>query len=316
MLNPRHEDWDRIKYRIIGVYEWQRQEKRKYDMVQVYQCRMRHLHSMLLKSGQGRPKPWVHAPAPYVAQLEPFCTIMKDSEDVDISLIRERLKAQAHLLPDISLAWKAEADRSLLRLLLPEDDAGKMPGEGDVDRTPLDLASTFFACDCKCTDPMTYPRILMHDCLRTKKMPDEDDDDAPTGDEDKANSAEDEDDEDEETEEEDEDADNENDAPNLVYGIPTVTPDSVWDNMSCWASKPWNDGGHDVWIDEEATGCANAIRRACGEDPETVTSSTMNMRHDIRVECMRCVPANAAKSKGRTRRVMTWKTAVCALTRR
>ncbi|KJA27019.1 hypothetical protein HYPSUDRAFT_212698 [Hypholoma sublateritium FD-334 SS-4] len=36
----------------------------------------------------------------------------------------------------------------------------------------------------------------------------------------------------------------------------------------------------------------------------------MNMRQDIRVECMRCLPANGGKSKGRTRRVMTWKTAV------
>ncbi len=235
------------------------------------------------------------------------------SEDVNDNIIRERLNAQAHLLPDISLAWKTEADKSLLRLLSPEDDAGMVTGEEGFDRTPLDLASTFFACDCKCTDPMTYPRILMHNCLRTMKMPDTDDDEAPE-DSDNAKSADDEDDEDDEDEEqEDEDAGNEDDAPNIVYGIPTVTPDSVWDKMSCWANKPWNEGGHDVWIDEEATGYAKAIIRACGEDPETVTSTAMNMRHDIRVECMRCVPANAAKSRGRTRRVMTWKTAVCAL---
>lgn len=275
---------------------------------------MRHLHTMLQKSGEGTPKPWIIAPAPYVAQLEPFSTIMKDmSVEGREDLVKEKLNALANLLPGISLAWKAEADRSLLRLLPPKDDSATSSKEQDFDRRPLDLASTFFACDCKCTDPMTYPRILMHNCLRTKKMPDNDDDEAPAEDSGEVKSANDDDDDEENEEQEDEDAASENDAPNLIYGIPTATPETVWDNMSCWASKPWNDGGLDIWIDEEATGYAKAIIRACGEDPETVTSTAMNMRQDIRVECMRCLPVNGAKSKGRTRRVMTWKTAVCVL---
>ncbi|KJA12653.1 hypothetical protein HYPSUDRAFT_818650, partial [Hypholoma sublateritium FD-334 SS-4] len=270
-------DWERIKYRIIGVYEWQRQEKKKYNMVVIYQSRMRHLHTMLQKSGEGMPKPWIIAPAPYVAQSKPFSTIMKDmSVEGREDLVKEKMNALANLLPDISLSWKVEADRSLLRLLARKDDSAVSSEKQDFDRTPLDLASTFFACDCKCTDPMSYPRILMHNCLRTKKMPEKDDDDAPE--EDSGLSANDEDEDDEDEQQEDGDATSKNDAPNHVYGIPTVTPDTVWDNMSCWASKPWNDGGHDIWVDEEATGYAKAIIRACGEDPETVTSTAMNMR--------------------------------------
>lgn len=267
-------------------------------MVNTYQKRMRYLHRMLQESGLS-----IHAPAPYITRLEPFSLVMKDIKDSNEASIEKELNSLASLLPDISTNWTAEADKFLLSLFSSKDGSATSKKKSALDRMSLDLASTFFACNCKCKEPITYPRILMHRCLRGKKAPRINKDDEASeediicpGDENGSD------------DDPVKDADFGNDGG--IYGIPTVTPERIWNKMSTWAALPWNANGDDIWVDEEATGYAKAIIRACGEDPETVTSATMNGRTDG-VQCLRCIPPVGTKTKRPTRRIMTWTAAVC-----
>lgn len=185
--------------------------------------------------------------------------------------------------------------------------------DGEINRRPLELATTFFKCDCACAEPISYPRILMHSCIRYHKIPDKDKDDEDEASQDNKVADDDEDSDENEAEElgnQDGSTSGEtHNNSNEVYGIPTITADGVWNKMSSWGGASWNEADM-IEIDDEAIGSARAIVQACGEDPDTVTSTTMNER-DVRVECTRCVPPPGRKSTGRTRHIMTWKAAVC-----
>ncbi|KAF9484668.1 hypothetical protein BDN70DRAFT_872185 [Pholiota conissans] len=311
-----NKEWEKIKIDIIRVYEWQRQETRKSNMIRSFQMRLPHLTMLIEKSQEGTPRPWFYPPTSQIARAEPFASVMKgNAEDssldglIPIKLAMDALKDH---IPKLIEVWRDDADRFLLSLV----SGGKetvMQADGEkIDRQPLELATTFFKCHCSCKEPISYPRILMHSCLRSHRIPDKDDDDAPQENEDKEHDEDEEDVESHQKGQEERDTSvstaEVHDNPNEIYGIPTTTPDVVWNKMSSWWSAQWNETDM-IELDEEAIGFARAIVQACGEDPDTVTSTTMNA-HDIRVECMRCVPPPGKKGKGRSRHIMTWKAAI------
>jgi hypothetical protein len=307
VLTPHCIEWVKMKAEIIGVYEWQRQETRKANMVSNFRKRMACLDSVVKILQQESPKPWIYAPTSHIARSEPFPSIMKqsaeDCSDENKASMIEELHKSEQRIQEISKAWRDDADKFLLGLLRGTKDSAMPVDDGELVRRPLELATTFFKCDCACAEPISYPRILMHPCIRSHRIPDKDEDEAP---------------QENRVTDDDEDGDGDQDGstngetrnnPNEVYGIPTTTVDGVWNKMSSWGGASWNEADM-IEIDDEAVGSARAIVQACGEDPDTVTSATMNER-DVRVECTRCVPPPGRKSTGRTRHVMTWKAAVC-----
>jgi hypothetical protein len=249
-------------------------------MISIYEKRMRHLNFLVTRPLEKQPKPWIYPPLSSIAKSEPFSNIMRNLvQDDDETLIATKLSNLADHIPEISKTWRIEADEYLLGLLSgAEKSTTRAEGE-EIDRTPLELATTFFKCHW-CTDPISYPRILMHECLRTKRrLPDAD---------------------------ADEDSDDKPEPLKEVYGVPTVTAAHVWNNMSSWYYPTWNEAREFITVDEESTKSAKAIIQICGEDPETFTATAMKDLNP-RFECLLCVSKD---SQGRSRHIMSWNMAV------
>lgn len=266
---------------------------------------MRKLTVLIEKTQEGLPKPWIYPPTSNIARREPFASVIEQNAEEtspdNLSLI-DKLENR---IPDLVKAWRDDADRFLLGLLQDKKDAMRDVDAADINRSPLELAATFFKCYCSCKEPISYPRILMHSCVWSHKIPDRDEDD---GSREVSDEGEDDNDEDEDEAQEYKDPSVDNAeahrSPNEVYGIPTTTTGGVWKKMSSWWGVSWNETDM-IELDEEAVGFARAIVQACNEDPNTVTMAAMNEK-DVRVECMRCVPRPGRRA---SRHVMTWKAA-------
>ena len=186
-----------------------------------------------------------------------------------------KLQSLTSYLPDITASWRESADEHLLDLL-PQKATSSTTKKGKAKSKSmsncLELATTFFNCQW-CREPISYPRILMHYCIRLRRRI------GPEGDDG-------EEDLDEEVEFEDRKL-------------------AVWNKMSFWYGTDWNESKDQVTFDDEASGFARVIVKACGEDPDTVTSDRMK-EIDARVECLRC----AKEGRYASRLVMNWTTAV------
>jgi hypothetical protein len=159
----------------------------------------------------------------------------------------------------------------------------------------LGLATTFFKCHW-CTEPISYPRILMHGCLYNDVKTNEE-----AGDE------------------EVEEADMEDSEGDVVVNTrgpreprppKDITPDLVLPMLSDYYSLGMQAGKEGVTYDEEASGAVRDIITAYGEDPMTVTYAAME-ENPARVECLRCSRAMQAKKTKSVRLVMKWTMAVC-----
>ena len=238
----------------------------------------------------------------YIAAFEPIEALLKTLPLEEV-VTEEQMSALAKpdMIIQITETWRREADTFLLGLL------SKLPSSPStdeaIDRAPLELATTFFKCNW-CTEPINYPRILMHGCLRNRRCndPDEEEDDQEA-DEGKIDSGAH--DDVEAMEAEDNNAHQTRNARRNE-----ITVDSVWNKMSSWFGPGWNEGNDQIFVDEEATNFAKTIVEVCGEDPNTTTFARME-ELDARLECVRCTAKS--KTKTRNRLVMNWTTAVSLL---
>ena len=286
--------WDKMKDELINLMEYKRQEMRKTNITRTLQLRVYTLDRVIRSTmAQQLIVPFTS----YIAVLEPFKTLLK-TLPLEERVTEEELSALA--TPDILLqmteAWRREADTSLLGLL-----SKPLPSNTDeaINRTPLELATTFFKCNW-CTEPINYPRILMHRCLRNRCCKDtDDDDDDEEGDEGKVDPG---------SDDEVETIEAEDDTEHQTHNTHSeVTVDSVWNKISSWFGSSWNEGNDQIFVDEEATNFAETIVGACGEDPNTTTFARME-ELDARLECVRCTAKSKAKTRNRL--VMNWTTAV------
>jgi hypothetical protein len=108
---------------------------------------------------QARTKPLPNAPD--VAALEPFYSLVFKSP-VDTDLQESNFADLGPELGELCDEWIQSSSELLLRLI-PRSFAIKH----------LDLATIFFRCH-SCREPISYPRILKHECL-TRNLPGEDD---------------------------------------------------------------------------------------------------------------------------------------------
>ncbi|KAF9484123.1 hypothetical protein BDN70DRAFT_197531 [Pholiota conissans] len=277
---PLNDDgWDIIKATYRPIFELERQQKRQRKMVDVYKKRFSFINDLMKIALGNQPKPWIYPPLSTLAKLKRIKSFIKaierNSNEGTIEMILAA--AVAPRIPKFLTAWRAEADAYPVHLLAEHPTTKKAAAS----RNTLNLATTFFKCDF-CTDPISYPRILMHQCLRTRRKildgADGRDDEALVN----ASELE----------------------PNKKYGVTTVTEEGVWNRMSMWSTPTWNDARHFISVDEAAVKSAKAIARTCGEDPDTVLTEVMKSR-DVRLECNRCGP----KSNGK-RHIMSWNMAI------
>ena len=240
---------------------------------------------------------WENCPtAWWIASSEPIASFMKNGlperipeEDI------EKLEPQ---LRSLITSWKEETDCYLATLIPQPSGKGKKKDSHNSKTSALELATTFFKCYW-CTEPISYPRILMHGCLlKAVKLQEE---------------AEGEEDDESDSDMEDFEEDMVVDArgPQVLRPPKEVTPDMAFPMVSDYYSLGMCAGKEGVSYDEEASNFARDIITACGQDPMTVTYAAMEKIH-ARLECLRCSQAMQAKQKAKqVRLVMKWNMAVC-----
>ncbi|KDR73627.1 hypothetical protein GALMADRAFT_228070 [Galerina marginata CBS 339.88] len=285
--------WERIKPGIIELLEIERQNRREDGFKQRFRTRINRIVDVVMSWADKQPQPSIIPPYVHFAKSETFCDVLRDLSLTETQL-QERVDELASQIPAISAAWKSEADEILRDLLRGKGD----PKSSSTSVDPLGLAVTFFKCRW-CNDPINYPRILMHSCLRHRLLkPAEKEDDEDKVDEEEEGA--------EGVDDDDDDGDDDS-TPEPANIVVPATPEGVWDELSFWYSSTWNEGNNDVFVDEEASGFAAAIVKACGEDPQTTTFSRME-EIDARLECVRC--SDSLTSKAKKRLVMNWKMAI------
>ncbi|KAF9484130.1 hypothetical protein BDN70DRAFT_917980 [Pholiota conissans] len=270
--------WDIIKNKARAIFETERQRKRRDSMINIYRQRLSFIKDLVKETLKDEPKPWIRPSTSTLAKMEPILSIIKTikgNDDEDVTKAR-LVSGAADFIPDFLRAWRSEADEFLCHLLI-----GKATAATSVDKTvdstaPLKLATTFFKCRF-CTNPISYPRILMHKCLRTgRKITPPDGEEAPI--------------------------DSDEDKPEHFHGVPNVTEKEVWNKMSRWASPTWHETLQFISVDEAAMKSAKAITETCVEDPDTVTAEAMKDRK-VWLECKRC-SLPQVKGKARSREIM------------
>ena len=149
----------------------------------------------------------------------------------------------------------------------------------------LELATTFFQCDM-CAEPISYPRILMHDCfLRPSGAiagPNHNAQGSGIRKEKKRTSQ---------------------DIPREPRPFRVITADTLWPRLSEKFGAGMHPGRAGVAFHKEASQSARRIILSCDENPDTITYAEMDQK-DMRVQCLRC--SSAAKGK----LVMRWTIAV------
>lgn len=189
-------------------------------------------------------------------------------------------------------AWKAHSDDYLIGLM-PADSSRKGKRK-KLDSSALNLATTFFKCHF-CTEPISYPRVLMHHCLHNNTM----NSDELKGDGDIL---------DEETDEDVEPVIPMKSRSREPRPPRTITVQTLWETIPTFTPTGFRPGQPGITFDEESYTLSRKIVKACGQDPNTATHEVMEM-NNARLECETCRKAREG-GKGRAHVAMRWLMAV------
>lgn len=202
--------------------------------------------------------------------------MVKSTGDQSVDVI---LKGVAQL-PRFITEWRRETDQYLASLI-----PGSQRQQNGDDNALLELATSFFQCDM-CTEPISYPRILMHDCFLRSSGPIAGSNHNAQG------------------------SGIQKERKGASQGIPreprpfrTITADTVWPSLSEKYGAGMHPGRAGVAFYKEASQSARRIILSCDENPDTITFAEMDQK-DVRVQCLHCSSAMTGKL------VMRWTIAV------
>jgi hypothetical protein len=146
-LNTFFVEWNKIKAKLISPLELYLQDEKEKRMKNTFTERLSHLSDLMKEFLESQPRPWIHAPLPSITKLEPFASVVRDTRmNEDRTLVKERLSKVADHIPALLTTCRAEFDEFLLGLLLGDEERITHINGQDFDRTPLELATTFFKC--------------------------------------------------------------------------------------------------------------------------------------------------------------------------
>lgn len=253
-------------------------------MIAEFRRRIYQLSTVIIEFYYKAPRPLVIPPTAHFARTAPFVDLIKDTP-VNQLVANSEFQDLASHIPGITASWRESADKRLLDLLPYKSTSRDRKGKGKkIGTSRLELATSFFKCHL-CRESISYPRILMH---RHRRGDDSEEQGSEV-----------------DTDEEVDSIESKGEDEGKYSPGRQVNVDSVWNKMSSWYRTEWDEDHHQVTFDDEASGSAQVIVAACGEDPDRVTSDRMN-NIGARVECLRC----AKKGRNRKRHNMNWITAV------
>ncbi|KAF9053059.1 hypothetical protein BJ165DRAFT_1445191 [Panaeolus papilionaceus] len=279
-------EWIKIKDDVLSVFAYRKQRSDYEGLRRQYSTSVQVLHQWLLKIyAQSASRPLLFPTSADVAKSEPFRTLIQDAADTTFPLVEEQLQTLQDNVTDIITTWNNSAMQLLVDLLPAPPKRSKLTGE-----ERLSLATTFFKCHW-CTEPISYPRILMHSCVRNRRI--------------QVNGTEGESTEVDSEKEGDEENKCEADDQQTPRVFIDSSPEAMWKSMSEWYGSQWNEGGEQITFDDEASQVARNILLACNYPPETTPTTTVD-NDVIRMECTRCYKT----SKKPQRLIMNWKQAI------
>ena len=213
-------------------------------------------------------RPCIMLPTTDLARVEPFHSLIKKTP-LHIEVTRSKMEEFAHHIPRIMELWKFVRGRYLLRLFPPTLQL-VLVGVGTLGFRALELGITFFKCSwCQCI--LTYPRVLMHGCLRNRHF--------------------------------DEDVDQK--FARLRRGI---SLDLIWNAIPRWFCGGWNEFGNQISFYPEVSHVAQILISIFGKNPFLVPASELD-QDDARIECLLC-RSLSSDNQTYSRLVMNWRMAV------
>lgn len=207
-------------------------------------------------------RPRIVPTAFHVASCAPFYSMMMKYGETPVSTV---LSHVAHL-PALIADWRENTDQYL---------AGLIPN-GSRNTNSLALAKCFFRCDM-CTEPISYPRILMHHCFLR-----------PSGVNHKKRIK--------------RKGKDENVGPREPRAFRVIDANTVFPSLSETFAEGMHENRAGVAFHTVASNLARRIIMGSRENPDTITYLEMDQK-DLRVECLLC-------SSRRSRLVMRWTIAV------
>ena len=119
------------------------------------------------------PGGYLYALPAVVAQHPSFLRLLRDTP-ASIDIDPEQIKALLPTVEGITKEWLADILTTLFELVpdFPADAFTQLPLPSEIQRK-LELATTWFWCQ-HCKEPISYPRIFFHRCLRSRTCADQD----------------------------------------------------------------------------------------------------------------------------------------------
>jgi hypothetical protein len=163
--------WENLRPDLIDILEAMREQRLHEDRSLVVAKHFGILRELVDKYTKKQPKPAVVPRAIDLALMEPFRSAVFNTEAKKESRVTELSKLEDHVQPLVA-SWQDSANEFLAGLL----PSIKRSGKHKLGTSQLTLAAIFFRCHW-CTEPISYPRVLVHNCLtktRSRSNGDED----------------------------------------------------------------------------------------------------------------------------------------------
>ena len=159
--------WANIKPGIVDFMEKTREDRLKRHRVNIIHERLDRVRKLFDNYTAAEPQPSI---LPQVADINnmPECrALFLAANDVEHS--EQDFAHIASQLPELCERWRtvAEGELALLMSKGPASDRLAQPGQN---RQKLELATTYFSSSCGC-GVISYPRILVHECLTMNMDP-------------------------------------------------------------------------------------------------------------------------------------------------
>lgn len=156
--------WTNIKPTLIAIMAELRDKRLKKERAVIIRHRQKIVVGRLKGYSIERPVNEI-IPGPVdICNMEDFKAVINDTP-VDVEVNNQSFEQAVSRLPLLIDEWRATKDTMLVcimnKTISPESEA--YVSTPDVNRKQLELATTIFKCKI-CINPITYPRILVHNC--------------------------------------------------------------------------------------------------------------------------------------------------------
>jgi len=159
--------WSNIRAAMVEFFEDVKEARLEREKMEVLTSRLKLLVSLLADYVNSRPACEITPPAADIYFMANTKTIIEKTP-IDVEVTATSFTTLLAQLPRLSEEWRQSKNEKLTTLVNTyrkhtASEAGNARTL-NIDLTPLDLATTYFKCSF-CLEPISYPRILAHNCM-------------------------------------------------------------------------------------------------------------------------------------------------------